>query len=269
MPRRSPTTRSSRSTEPPRSRATAQPLRALAEAPPRRSSAWPASGRAGAAARGRGRPAHSRGERSASGAAFPRASLVVAPATGHSVSGRLQRLHRSSARELFQGRPWPLVALNRGVLPAGRRPRGGSRTCAAQGSGRPRPHARGGEADARDVAEDSVTELIFDLGDPDVARGGGLRPAITGSTGEHAHPRRRDVRPRRDGQRPARALRRAPRARAPAGGWHGGSAGCASASRRAVRGVLGGRPVHAGLYARGAIGALATQRQHRRAMSGR
>ena len=121
-----------------------------------------------------------------------------------------------------------------------------------------------------DVAEDSVTELIFDVDDTDRARGGGLRaghyriderntltldgvafvPGVTVSGRlEHFGERNQRGRLRVSGGAAARGVLR----------LRGGR----------VRGRLGGRAVRAGLYARGAINALAAQRQHRRPISGR
>jgi hypothetical protein len=121
-----------------------------------------------------------------------------------------------------------------------------------------------------DVAEDSVTELVFDIDDPDRARGGGLRaghysidrdntlslggvafvPGVTVSGRlEHFGERRQRGQLRVSGGAAAQGLLR----------LNGGR----------VRGVLGGRPVRAGLYARRAINALAAQKQHPRAISGR
>ena len=121
-----------------------------------------------------------------------------------------------------------------------------------------------------DVAEDSVTELVFDLDDPDRARGGGLRAGhysidrdntltlngvafvpgvIVSGRLEHFGERRQRGQLHVSGGAAARGLLR----------LRGGR----------VRGVLGGRPVRAGLYARRAINALAAKRQHRWAVSGR
>ena len=70
----------------------------------------------------------------------------------------------------------------------------------------------------RDVAEDSVTELIFDPDDPDIARGGGLRAGRYRIDGDNTlELRRRGLRAGRHAQRPPRALRRAPPARPAAG----------------------------------------------------
>jgi pimeloyl-ACP methyl ester carboxylesterase len=110
---------------------------------------------------------------------FPRSRLVVAPATGHSTLGsdlsgcaqrafaRFFRNHTVSercpgARRRFPASPPPPRALRR-VPPARgvRAERGRALTALA--------------LTLRDVSEDSLTRFILDEGDPDLARGGGLR----------------------------------------------------------------------------------------------
>ncbi len=205
-------------------------------------------------------------------AQFPQSSLVVAPATGHSVlgsdfSGCTDRAFQSffrdepvvtrcaRSRRLFRPSPPPPRRLS-DVSPLGGTGRAG-RTLAAV------------RLTLVDVAEDSVTELIFDLDDSDRARGGGLRAGhyridedntltldgvafvpgvkVSGRL-EHFGERRQRGQLRVSGGAAARGLLR----------LRGGR----------VSGRLGGHPVRAGLYARRAISALASQRQHRRAMSG-
>jgi hypothetical protein len=112
-------------------------------------------------------------------AQFPHASLVVAPATGHSALGSDPGLctRRAFAR-FFQGRPVRTRCrrLPR-IFPATPPPP------TALGRIPPVPSAPGLRGRAlsalsltlQDVAEDAVSELILDLGDPDLARGGGLR----------------------------------------------------------------------------------------------
>jgi hypothetical protein len=113
----------------------------------------------------------------------------------------------------------------------------------------------------RDVAEDSVTELIFDPDDPDIARGGGLRaghyridghntleldgvafvPGVTLSGRlEHFGERRERGRLRVGGRAAPHGLLRLDRQR--------------------VRGALGGRRVRVHLNARSAVSSLAAQR---------
>jgi pimeloyl-ACP methyl ester carboxylesterase len=112
-------------------------------------------------------------------ALFPRSKLVVAPATGHSVLGSdlsgcagraFARFFRGQAvasrcprrRRLFPTVPPPPRAL-REVPPA-------------RGTRGVRGRALGALAlTLRDVSADTVTQLIVDLDDPDLARGGGLR----------------------------------------------------------------------------------------------
>ena len=207
------------------------------------------------------------------GAQFPQSSLVVAPATGHSVLGNdFSGCSDRALRSFFREQPVATRCLNRRRFfqPTPPPPRRLSDVSPFGGSGRPGRTLGAVRLTLIDVAEDSVTELIFDLDDPDVARGGGLRaghyridgdntltldgvafvPGVTVSGRlEHFGERRQRGRLRVGGRAAARGVLR----------LRGGR----------VRGRLGGRPVRAGLYARGAIRALAAQRQHRRAMSGR
>ena len=116
----------------------------------------------------------------------------------------------------------------------------------------------------RDVAEDSITELIFDPDDPDIARGGGLRaghyridghntleldgvafvPGVTLSGRlEHFGERRERGRLRVSGRAAAHGLLRL--------------------ERQKARGTLGGRRVSGSLDAPTAVVALRAQRQSR------
>lgn len=112
-------------------------------------------------------------------ALFPRASLVVSPATGHSALGAdVSRCAEMAFTRFFQGRAV------RSRCRAGRRefpavpppPEGLDEVPAARGVA-----GAGGRAltavalTLRDVGEDALAELILDLNDPDIARGGGLR----------------------------------------------------------------------------------------------
>ena len=198
-------------------------------------------------------------------AMFPRSQVVVVPATGHStigsdVSGCAQRAFArfiqlrpvppgcGRARRVFKPAPPPP-----GRLADVARLRGTSgirgRTLAAV------------KLTLRDVAEDAVTELIFDPRDPDLARGGGLRagqyridgentleldgvafvPGVTLSGRiEHFFTRRQRGRVRIGG-------RAAPHGRL--------------AIRRArMRGRLGGRRVTGALNAPSAVAALSARR---------
>jgi TAP-like protein len=113
-------------------------------------------------------------------ALFPRSRLVVAPATGHStISADFSGCAQRAFARFVQRRPvGPRCRRVRRAFPPQpppparladvRRLRGSSsgirgRTLAAV------------KLTLGDVAEDSLTELIFDPRDPDIARGGGLR----------------------------------------------------------------------------------------------
>jgi pimeloyl-ACP methyl ester carboxylesterase len=112
-------------------------------------------------------------------AQFPHASLVVAPATGHSALGSDPGLctRRAFAR-FFQGRPVPTRCRRiPRIFPATPPPPTALRRIPPV---RSVPGLRGRALTAvsltlQDVAGDAVSELILDLGDPDIARGGGLR----------------------------------------------------------------------------------------------
>ncbi|MGH3993971.1 MAG: alpha/beta hydrolase, partial [Pseudonocardiaceae bacterium] len=110
---------------------------------------------------------------------FPRSRLVVAPATGHSAVGsdpfgctrraiaRFFRHQPVSRRCPRRRRPFPVLAPPperlRDVRPAA-------------GVGGIRGRALAALAlTLRDVSQDSMTQLILDWDDPDLARGGGLR----------------------------------------------------------------------------------------------
>jgi hypothetical protein len=112
-------------------------------------------------------------------AQFPQASLVVAPATGHSALGSDPGVCTTRAfARFFQGRPVPTRCrrLPR-IFPAIPPPPTALRQV------RPAPSVPGLRGRALtalsltlgDVAADAVSELILDLGDRDLARGGGLR----------------------------------------------------------------------------------------------
>ena len=149
---------------------------------------------------------------------FPRASLVVAPATGHSALGSdfSGCTERAFAR-FFEERAVPARCprRRRAFFPSPPPPRRLGDVQPLQGESGLRGRTLAAvKLTLRDVAEDSITELIFDPNDPDIARGGGLRTGHYRIDGhEHARARRRDLRPGRDAQRPPRALRPAPRAR--------------------------------------------------------
>ena len=177
---------------------------------------------------------------------------------------RLQRLHRPSLRSLLRGarraRPLPShVGARSGPSPPP--PRRLADVQPLQGE----PGLRGRTLAAvkltlRDVAEDSVTELIFDPTDPDIARGGGLRtghyridehntleldgvafvPGVTLSGRlEHFGQRRERGRLRVSGRAAPHGLLRL--------------------NHQAARGRLGGRRVRVQLNARSAVSALAAR----------
>jgi pimeloyl-ACP methyl ester carboxylesterase len=112
-------------------------------------------------------------------AQFPQAKLVVAPGTGHSALGsdssgcterafaRFFRGRRVNtrcrrSRRMFRATPPPPTSVRRlGPAPGSHGRRGRVLTALA--------------LTLRDVSEDSLTNLILDFRDPDLARGGGLR----------------------------------------------------------------------------------------------
>ena len=149
---------------------------------------------------------------------FPRSSLVVAPATGHSALGSdfSGCTDRAFAR-FFQERSVPVRCprARRFFLPSPPPPRRLRSVPPLAGTSGLRGRTLAAvRLTLRDVAEDSITELIFDLDDPDLARGGGLRAGhYRIDAREHARARRRRVRAGRHAQRAPGALRRAPPAR--------------------------------------------------------
>jgi pimeloyl-ACP methyl ester carboxylesterase len=206
-------------------------------------------------------------------ALFPRSSLVVAPATGHSALGNdfggcTERAFasffaerrvttRCRARRVFQPSPPPPRRL------ADVSPLRGT-------SGRPGRTLAAVRLTLKDVAEDSITELIFDPHDPDIARGGGLRaghyqvhgrgtleldgvayiPGVTVSG-----------RLERFGERRQRGRLRV--------GGRSAPHGLLRVVGGRVRGRLGVRRVRGDLFRPGAVSALAAERQHRGIVSGR
>jgi pimeloyl-ACP methyl ester carboxylesterase len=207
------------------------------------------------------------------GALFPQSTLVVAPATGHSAlgsdfSGCTARAFGNffrdqpvparctHARRIFQPTPPPPLRLSdvRPIEAPGVR----GRTLAAL------------ILTLRDVAEDSLTQFIFDPEGPTVVRGGGLR------AGHYSIDRRSTLtldgvafvpgvrltgRLKRFGERHQHGRLRV-----------GGSAAAHGLLRvrgGRVTGRLGGHRVRIGIYARRAISALAAQRQDLGPLSGR
>jgi len=112
-------------------------------------------------------------------ALFPQSRLVVAPDTGHSTLGSdLSRCAERAFARFFQGRAaqtrCPHVRREFGAEPPP--PLRLSQVARAPGVRGARGRALTAVAlTLRDVAEDSLTELILDLSDPDLARGSGLR----------------------------------------------------------------------------------------------
>lgn len=112
-------------------------------------------------------------------ASFPRSRLVVAPATGHSAIGAdFSGCALRAFARFIQLRPVPRTCprVRRLFPPTPPPPRrlGAVRRLAGTSGVRGRVLAAV-RLTLRDVAEDSLTELIFDPRDPDIARGGGLR----------------------------------------------------------------------------------------------
>jgi pimeloyl-ACP methyl ester carboxylesterase len=110
---------------------------------------------------------------------FPRSRVVVAPDTGHSAIGSdfAGCALRAFARFL-QRRPVPRGCPHvRKAFPAEPPPPGRlADVRQLRGTSGPRGRTLAAvKLTLRDVAEDSLTELIFDPHDPDIARGGGLR----------------------------------------------------------------------------------------------
>jgi pimeloyl-ACP methyl ester carboxylesterase len=110
---------------------------------------------------------------------FPRSRLMIAPATGHSVLGAdLSGCAQRAFARFVQLRPVPprCPRARRAFAPTPPLPRRLARLRPLDGTsglrGRTLTAVR---LTLRDVAEDSITEPIFDPRDPDIARGGGLR----------------------------------------------------------------------------------------------
>jgi len=197
---------------------------------------------------------------------FPRSSLVVAPATGHSALGSdfSGCTDRAFAR-FFQNRSVSARCprVRRFFLPSPPPPRRlvGVQPLAGTSGLRGRALAAV-KLTLRDVEEDAITELIFDPDDPDIARGGGLRagryrldghntleldgvalvPGVT-VTGRIEH----------FGERRQRGGLRV--------GGRAAPHGLLRLERQDVRGTLGGRRVQAKLNTRSAVRSLAAQRE--------
>jgi len=112
-------------------------------------------------------------------ALFPRARLVVAPATGHSAIGAdFSGCAQRAFARFVQRRPVgpPCRRLRRAFPPEPPPPRRLADIARLRGTRGIRGRTLAAvKLTLRDVIEDSLTELIFDPTDPDIARGGGLR----------------------------------------------------------------------------------------------
>jgi pimeloyl-ACP methyl ester carboxylesterase len=112
-------------------------------------------------------------------AQFPRAKLVVAPATGHSVLGSdASGCAERAFAHFFRNQPVSTACPHRRrEFPASAPPpRSLSQVPLTAGVGGVRGRALTALAlTLRDVGEDTLTRFIFDERDPDLARGGGLR----------------------------------------------------------------------------------------------
>jgi pimeloyl-ACP methyl ester carboxylesterase len=197
---------------------------------------------------------------------FPRSRLVVAPATGHSAlgsdfSGCMQRAFANFLRERAVATRCPRA--RRVWRPSPPPPRRLADVSPLQGTSGARGRTLAAvKMTLQDVAADSITELIFDVDDPDFARGGGLRaghyridghntlvlhgvafvPGVTLSGRlERFGERRQRGRLRVSGRAAVHGLLRV--------------------KRHDLRGRLGARRVRAQLTARSAVSALAAQRE--------
>ena len=112
-------------------------------------------------------------------ALFPRSRLLVVPATGHSAIGAdFSGCAQRAFARFMQLRPVPAGCENarRPFLPAPPPPARLADVARLRGTSGIRGKTLAAvRLTLRDVAEDAVTELIFDPTDPDLARGGGLR----------------------------------------------------------------------------------------------
>jgi pimeloyl-ACP methyl ester carboxylesterase len=197
---------------------------------------------------------------------FPRSRLVVAPATGHSALGSdFSGCTDRAFGRFFEERTVPTRCprARRPFQPSPPPPRRLGDVAPLQGTSGLRGRALAAvKLTLRDVAEDSITELIFDPSDPDIARGGGLRaghyridgdntlelngvafvPGVTLSGRlQHFGERRERGRLRVSGRAAPHGLLRL--------------------ERQNARGTLGGRRVRVQLTARTAVRALAAQRE--------
>jgi pimeloyl-ACP methyl ester carboxylesterase len=197
-------------------------------------------------------------------ASFPRSRLVVAPATGHSAIGSdFSGCALRAFARFIQLRPVPRTCprVRRLFSPTPPPPRrlGAVRRLAGTSGIRGRVLAAV-TLTLRDVAEDSLTELIFDPYDPDIARGGGLRAGryrIDGDNSLELHGVafvpgvRVSGRLEHFGERRQRGVLRV--------GGRAGPGGRLVVRRQSVSGRLGGRRVTAALNAPSAVAAVAAR----------
>ena len=186
-------------------------------------------------------------------ALFPRSRLLVVPATGHSAIGAdFSGCAQRAFARFMQLRPVPAGCENarRPFLPAPPPPARLADVARLRGTSGIRGKTLAAvRLTLRDVAEDAVTELIFDPTDPDLARGGGLRaghyrivPGVT-LTG-----------------RIENFLTRRQRGRIRIGG-KAAPHGLLAIRRLQMRGRLGGRRVAGALNAPSAVAAISARRK--------
>jgi pimeloyl-ACP methyl ester carboxylesterase len=199
---------------------------------------------------------------------FPRARVVVAPATGHSAIGSdFSGCALRAFARFVQRRPVPASCppVRRVFRPQPAPPRRLADVQRLRGTSGVRGRALAAvKLTLRDVAEDSLTQLIFDADDPDIARGGGLRAGTYRIDGDNTLVLRgvAYVPGVRLSGRIGHFAERRQRGRLRVGGP------AAPAGRLVVRGQrasgrLGGRRVRGALDAPSAVGALAARRDER------
>jgi pimeloyl-ACP methyl ester carboxylesterase len=200
---------------------------------------------------------------------FPHARLVVARATGHSVLGSdFSGCALRAFARFVQLRPVPAGCprVRRAFPPTPPPPRRLDAVTRLRGTSGVRGRVLAAvKLTLRDVAEDSITELIFDPGDPDIARGGGLRDGRYRIDGDNTLELRGVAfvpgvritgRLRDFGQRRQRGMLRV--------SGRAGPGGRLRVRGERVSGRLGARRVTAALNAPSAVGALAARRDRPR-----
>ena len=189
-------------------------------------------------------------------ALFPRSQLVVAPATGHSTIGSdFSGCAQRAFARFIQLRPVPAGCgrVRRQFLPDPPPPHRLAAVARLRGTSGIRGRTLAAmRLTLRDVAQDAITELIFDPARP--RSGAGRRPArgqLPHRRREHARASRRGLRAGGDAHRADRAIPDAPAGRAPSDRRRG------SAARRAAH----QRPASP-RHARRPPGARDTERTH-------